>query len=125
MYLEAILFFVLGLIVHELGHWWFARENPLELGIGMGRELFHFHIGDTRITMKLIPIAGYCLFDSIDPRVYLGGIATNVLFGTVLVLLGFLLGYYILFIGGLINLIMGTATLFTDGRLYLQNRQVA
>lgn len=74
----TIIFFVLifGLIVisHELGHFLLAKRNGIrvvEFAVGMGPTLFHFQKGETKYSLKLLPIGGACIFDGED------GVATE------------------------------------------------
>lgn len=54
----AIIFF------HELGHFLLAKKNGIdvnEFAIGMGPTLFSFRKKETKYSLKLIPMGGYCL----------------------------------------------------------------
>ena len=56
---------ILGLIifVHELGHFLFAKAFKVpvrEFSIGMGKRLISFVKGNTRYSLKLLPIGGSC-----------------------------------------------------------------
>ena len=63
--------FVFGLIVfvHELGHFLLAKANKIrvdEFSIGMGPRLFSFVKGETRYSLKLLPIGGSCAMGEDD-----------------------------------------------------------
>lgn len=69
----TIILFVLifGLIVisHELGHFLLAKKNGIrvvEFAVGMGPTLFHFQKGETKYSLKALPIGGACIFDGED-----------------------------------------------------------
>lgn len=56
--------FVFGLIVvvHEFGHYYFAKKSGImvrEFSIGMGPKLLSFHKNNTTYTLRLLPIGGY------------------------------------------------------------------
>lgn len=69
----AILFFVLifGLVVisHEFGHFLLAKMNGIhvvEFSVGMGPNLLSFTKGETKYSLKLLPIGGACMFEGED-----------------------------------------------------------
>jgi len=50
------------LVIHELGHAlaaWVVDWRVAEIGIGFGRQLWRFRIGDTVIRIKVLPVEGY------------------------------------------------------------------
>ncbi len=58
--------FVFGIIVivHELGHFFFAKRAGIlvrEFAIGMGPKLFQTHKNETSYTIRVLPIGGYVL----------------------------------------------------------------
>lgn len=69
----AILVFGLIVLIHELGHFLFAKLNGIavvEFSIGMGPRLFHFKKGETIYSIKLLPLGGSCMMlgeDEDDP----------------------------------------------------------
>lgn len=76
--LAAILLFGLIVLVHEFGHFLFAKLNGigvLEFSIGMGPRLASIVRGETRYSLKLLPFGGSCMMlgedagDS-DPRAF-------------------------------------------------------
>ena len=65
----AILVFGLIVFVHELGHFLLAKANKIrvdEFSIGMGPRLFSFVKGETRYSLKLLPIGGSCAMGEDD-----------------------------------------------------------
>lgn len=69
----AILVFGLIVFIHELGHFLLAKANKItvhEFSIGMGPRLFSFERGETRYSLKLLPIGGSCMMgeDDVDDQ---------------------------------------------------------
>lgn len=69
----ALIFFVLifGLVVvsHEFGHFLIAKINGIhvvEFAVGMGPNLISFTKGETKYSLKLLPIGGACMFEGED-----------------------------------------------------------
>ena len=69
----ALIFFVLifGLVVvsHEFGHFLIAKMNGIhvvEFAVGMGPNLIFFTKGETKYSLKLLPIGGACVFEGED-----------------------------------------------------------
>ena len=69
----TLVFFVLifGVVVisHELGHFIVAKMNGIhvvEFSVGMGPTLIGFTKGDTKYSLKLLPIGGACMFEGED-----------------------------------------------------------
>ncbi len=59
----ALLIFSLIIVVHELGHFLLAKKNGIgvtEFSIGMGPRLLSTVKGDTRYSIKLLPLGGSC-----------------------------------------------------------------
>lgn len=103
----AILCFGLIIIVHEAGHFFVAKKcgiKVLEFSIGMGPALFSKKHGETKYSLRLFPIGGYCAMegedeDSEDPRsfrsqpvwkrmlVTVAGAVMNVILGFLLIIL--------------------------------------
>lgn len=67
-----ILFVVIfGIVVisHEFGHFLLAKANGIhvvEFSVGMGPTLFSFGKGETKYSLKLLPIGGACMFEGED-----------------------------------------------------------
>lgn len=68
----VILFLVIfGLVVisHEFGHFIIGKKNGIrvvEFAVGMGPTLFSFTKGETKYSLKLLPLGGACMFDGED-----------------------------------------------------------
>ncbi len=59
----AILIFGLIILIHEFGHFIFAKLGGIgvtEFSIGMGPRILSFVHGDTRYSLKLLPFGGSC-----------------------------------------------------------------
>lgn len=75
MVISVIWFIViLSVIVlaHEFGHFLLARVNGIhvvEFSLGMGPTLLHFTKGDTKFSLKLLPLGGSCRFEGEDGEV--------------------------------------------------------
>lgn len=62
--LAFILVFGIIVIVHELGHFYFAKKAGVlvrEFSIGMGPKLFQTHKNETSYTIRVLPLGGYVL----------------------------------------------------------------
>jgi regulator of sigma E protease len=60
----AILVFGLIVLIHEFGHFLFAKLNGIgvvEFSVGMGPRLLHFEKGETTYSIKVLPIGGSCM----------------------------------------------------------------
>lgn len=60
----ALLVFGAIIFFHEFGHFLLAKKNGIyvnEFAIGMGPTLFSFQKKETKYSLKLIPMGGYCL----------------------------------------------------------------
>lgn len=76
--LVAILVFCIIIIIHELGHFLFAKLFKIrvnEFALGMGPTLFKFQKGETKYAIRLLPIGGFCAMEgedenSEDPRAF-------------------------------------------------------
>lgn len=74
----AILVFGLIVLIHEAGHFLFAKLNGIavmEFSIGMGPRLFHFKKGETVYSIKALPLGGSCMMlgedeDNPDERAF-------------------------------------------------------
>lgn len=67
--LLAILVFGLIIFVHESGHFLLAKANKIrvdEFSLGMGPRLISFVKGETRYSLKLLPIGGSCMMGEDD-----------------------------------------------------------
>ncbi len=62
MIIVGILLFALLVVVHELGHFWVARRNGVEVeefGVGFPPRLFSRKYGDTVYSFNLLPLGGF------------------------------------------------------------------
>lgn len=73
MKIETIILFLIifGIVVisHELGHFLLAKAGGIhvvEFSVGMGPTLFGFSKGDTKYSLKLLPLGGSCMFEGED-----------------------------------------------------------
>ncbi|MGN0382928.1 MAG: RIP metalloprotease RseP [Eubacterium sp.] len=60
----AIVIFCVLVVFHEFGHFIMAKKNGIyvvEFSIGMGPRLLSFKKGETRYSLKLLPIGGSCM----------------------------------------------------------------
>lgn len=64
-----LLIFGVVVISHEFGHFLLAKANGIhvvEFAVGMGPNLFSFRKGDTKYSLKLLPLGGACMFEGED-----------------------------------------------------------
>ena len=67
--LIAIVFFGFIVTIHELGHFAFAKLFKVrvnEFAIGMGPKLFSIQKGETKYSLRLFPVGGYCAMEGED-----------------------------------------------------------
>ena len=103
--LAAILGFGIIIMLHEAGHFFVAKKcgiRVLEFSIGMGPAIFSKQKGETKYSLRILPIGGYCAMEgedenSDDPRAFrkapvwkrmlvtVAGAAMNLLLGLVLI----------------------------------------
>ncbi|ANE48966.1 RIP metalloprotease RseP [Paenibacillus swuensis] len=65
-----MVFFVL-VSIHEWGHYYFAKRAGIlvrEFAIGFGPKLFSYKRGETRYTLRLLPIGGFVRMAGEDPE---------------------------------------------------------
>lgn len=65
--LFMIIAIFVGLIIHELGHFTFAKifkVNVKEFSIGIGPKIFSKKVKNTKISWRILPIMAYVLIDS-------------------------------------------------------------
>lgn len=68
-YVVAIFLFLLLIIIHEFGHFIAAKLNGVkvnEFAVGFGPKLFAFNKGETRYSVNLVPLGGYCAMEGED-----------------------------------------------------------
>lgn len=64
-----VLIFGVVVISHEFGHFLLAKANGIhvvEFSVGMGPNLFSFQKGETKYSLKLLPLGGACMFEGED-----------------------------------------------------------
>lgn len=62
--LSFIFVFGIIVIVHEFGHFYFAKKSGIlvrEFAIGMGPKIFQMHKNETTYTLRALPIGGYVM----------------------------------------------------------------
>ncbi|MDQ1913346.1 RIP metalloprotease RseP [Paenibacillus sp. GD4] len=67
----VLMFFVL-VTIHEWGHYYFAKRAGIlvrEFAIGFGPKLLSFKKGETRYTLRLLPIGGFVRMAGEDPEI--------------------------------------------------------
>lgn len=67
----AILIFSIIIIIHEFGHYTFARLGGIkvnEFSLGMGPRLFSFYAAGTRWSLKILPLGGSCMMEGEDEK---------------------------------------------------------
>lgn len=70
--LLTVLMFFLLVSLHEWGHYYFARRAGIlvrEFAIGFGPKLFSIKRGETRYTLRLLPIGGFVRMAGEDPEI--------------------------------------------------------
>lgn len=76
--LAAVLSFGVIIMIHEAGHFFVAKKSGirvLEFAIGMGPALISKKVGETKYSLRLLPIGGFCAMEgedenSDDPRAF-------------------------------------------------------
>lgn len=62
--LSFIFVFGIIVIVHEFGHFYFAKKSGIlvrEFAIGMGPKIFQMHKNETTYTLRALPVGGYVM----------------------------------------------------------------
>jgi regulator of sigma E protease len=70
--LQIVLFFFVLVTIHEWGHFYFAKRAGIlvrEFAIGFGPRLFSFKRGETRYTLRILPIGGFVRMAGEDPEI--------------------------------------------------------
>ena len=103
----AVLLFGFMIFIHEFGHFCTAKLSGVrvnEFAIGMGPTLFHVQRGETKYSLRALPIGGFCAMEGEDEEssddrafnrkpvwkrvlVVVMGAVMNVLFGLVLMMI--------------------------------------
>jgi len=64
--LIALLLFGLVIFLHEFGHFFTAKLFGIkvnEFALGMGPKLVSFGKGETKYSLRLLPIGGFCAME--------------------------------------------------------------
>lgn len=95
MLIFYLIFFVVAMLIHELGHLLAARVCNIpasELGLGWGRQLYEMRLGAVRYKLHALPIGAYVRLDMdalqrrpLDQQVFvlLAGIIVNLIAASV------------------------------------------
>ncbi|MBP1961072.1 RIP metalloprotease RseP [Paenibacillus aceris] len=70
--LKVILLFFILVSIHEWGHFYFAKRAGIlvrEFAIGFGPKIFSYKKGETRYTLRLLPIGGFVRMAGEDPEI--------------------------------------------------------
>jgi regulator of sigma E protease len=70
--IQIILMFFVLVTLHEWGHFYFAKRAGIlvrEFAIGFGPKLFSFNSGETKYTLRLLPIGGFVRMAGEDPEI--------------------------------------------------------
>lgn len=65
----AVLLFGFMIFIHEFGHFFTAKLSGIrvnEFALGMGPTLFHFQRGETKYSLRALPIGGFCAMEGED-----------------------------------------------------------
>ena len=65
----GVLLFELLIFAHEFGHFITAKKSGVqvnEFALGMGPKLISFQKGETRYSLRLFPIGGFCAMEGED-----------------------------------------------------------
>ena len=81
MIIIAILLFGVIVLVHEFGHFIFAKKNGVtvhEFALGMGPKLFGIERNGTVYSVRILPIGGFCAMEGEDEnQMILGHLVKN------------------------------------------------
>jgi regulator of sigma E protease len=70
--LQVVLMFFVLVSLHEWGHYYFAKRAGIlvrEFAIGFGPKVFSYIKGETRYTLRLLPIGGFVRMAGEDPEI--------------------------------------------------------
>ncbi len=70
--LQIVLLFFVLVTIHEWGHFYFAKRAGIlvrEFAIGFGPKLFSYKKGETRYTLRLLPVGGFVRMAGEDPEI--------------------------------------------------------
>jgi membrane-associated protease RseP (regulator of RpoE activity) len=69
VFISYLLYFLIALLIHELGHLTAARlcRVPVtEFGLGWGRKLFGFQLGGVEYKLHALPVGAYVRLDMVE-----------------------------------------------------------
>ena len=69
MFISYLLYFLIALLIHELGHLTAARlccVPVTEFGLGWGRKLFGFHFTGVEYKLHALPVGAYVRLDMVE-----------------------------------------------------------
>lgn len=133
--LITVLVFGILIFIHELGHFLVAKAMGIrvnEFALGMGPKLISFGKGETKYSLRLFPIGGFCAMEgedetSSDNRAFCNKPVWRRLLVTVAgAFMNLLLGFILLIILVSTMNLVGTTTIakFNDGAVSNQDLQV-
>jgi membrane-associated protease RseP (regulator of RpoE activity) len=67
--ISYLLYFLIALLIHELGHLTAARlcrVPVMEFGLGWGRKLFGFHLGGVEYKLHALPVGAYVRMNMVE-----------------------------------------------------------
>ena len=86
-FLVAILFFGIVIMLHELGHFLFAKLFKVkvnEFSIGMGPAIFKKKKGETDYAVRILPIGGYVSMEGEDEDSEVSDLARELYYSSLL-----------------------------------------
>lgn len=69
MLISYLVYFLIALLIHELGHLTAARLSRVpvtEFGLGWGRKLFGFHLGGVEYKLHALPVGAYVRMNMVE-----------------------------------------------------------
>ena len=69
LFLIGVLLFELIIFIHEFGHFITAKKSGIkvnEFSLGMGPKIFSFGKGETKYSLRIFPIGGFCAMEGED-----------------------------------------------------------
>jgi membrane-associated protease RseP (regulator of RpoE activity) len=69
VFISYLLYFLIALLIHELGHLTAARlcrVPATEFGLGWGRKLFGFQLGGVEYKLHALPVGAYVRLDMVE-----------------------------------------------------------
>jgi membrane-associated protease RseP (regulator of RpoE activity) len=69
LFISYLLYFLIALLIHELGHLTAARLCSVpatEFGLGWGRKLYGFQLGGVEYKLHALPVGAYVRLDMVE-----------------------------------------------------------